>query len=100
MVTLESVGFTEQIIFDIETVLPPINSFIVPGGSTLGAYLDVCRAISRRAERRIVLIFEKEACVVSQETVQFMNRLSSLLYALARFANYQQGYFERSPEYE
>ncbi|MBI3305997.1 cob(I)yrinic acid a,c-diamide adenosyltransferase [Candidatus Nomurabacteria bacterium] len=92
--------FLEKIIFEIETMLPPIKSFIVPGGGEAGSYLDIARTIARRAERQIVSLGSGKENCVEDCTLQFLNRLSSALYALARFANYQEGYLERKPEYK
>ena len=93
------VDFAEFVIAEVETVLPPVTSFIVPGGGETGAYLDVCRTIARRAERSVIEALEKDNRPVSEVTLKFLNRLSSVLYALARFANYQEGFSERPPRY-
>jgi ATP:cob(I)alamin adenosyltransferase len=93
------VEFAEAIVGEVETLLPPITSFIVSGGGETGAFLDICRTIARRAERTVIIAKEKEECALSSETLQFLNRLSSVLYALARFANYQEGYIEKAPSY-
>jgi len=91
--------YLEKVIYEIETVLPPIKSFIVSGGGECGAYLDIARTIARRAERGLVSLRDKEERNIGKQSVAYMNRLSSVLYALARFANYQEGYSERKPEY-
>jgi cob(I)alamin adenosyltransferase len=93
----EHVTYLEVVIYEIETVLPPVTSFIMPGGSDVASYLDICRTITRRCERDVVGI--RTAHAASDNLVQFLNRLSSTLYALARFANYQSGVYERHPEY-
>ena len=98
-VTEADVLFEEQIIAEVEKDLPPITSFIVAGGGETGAYLDVCRTISRRAERGVIEAMETDKRAVSDETLKFLNRLSSVLYALARYANHQEGFAERAPEY-
>lgn len=92
--------YLEKVIYEIETVLPPITSFIVPGGGETGAYLDVARTITRRAERQLVRLQYTKERAVTNESITFMNRLSSVLYALARFANYQDGYSEGKPDYQ
>ena len=97
--TEEQLSFVEKIIYEIETLLPPITSFIVPGGTETGAYLDLVRTIARRAERAIVIVHEKHERTISDTSIAYLNRLSSILYALARFANYQEGYYERKPTY-
>lgn len=91
--------YLEKVVHEVETFLPPITSFIVPGGGLTGAYLDVARTVARRAERQLVTLQHKKERVISNEGIIFLNRLSSVLYALARFANYQEGYFENKPEY-
>ena len=96
----ENVKYLENVIYEVETVLPPIKSFIVPGGGETGAYLDVCRTNARKTERCLILILEKKKRNISSESLVFLNRLSSALYALARFANYQEGYVEQKPNYQ
>jgi len=102
---------TEKLIEAIEAELPPIKSFIVAGGTELAAILDVARTVSRRAERRAVL-----ACLPDRQTTEssaenlrvklapstlaYLNRLSSLLYALARLVNHRAKVMERGPEYK
>lgn len=96
----DKVLFLEEIIYEVETLIPPVKSFIVPGGSAGAAYLDVCRTIARRAERNLVTVRGSKRRTVSDESISFLNRLGSALYALARLANYQQGYLEGKPEYK
>ncbi len=84
----------------IEKVIPPITKFSIAGGTELSALLDVARTIARRAERRIIAAAEIEACPLSDGTRAYMNRLSSLLFALARFANHLAGISEEHPRYE
>ncbi len=91
--------YLEKVIYEVETTLPPITSFIVPGGGELGAYLDVLRTITRRTERYLVLLKDKNTKDLNKENIIFMNRLSSVFYALARFANYQEGHIEKEPNY-
>lgn len=96
----EHILFLEGVIYEIETLLPPINSFVVPGGEQLGAYLDVARTIARRAERGLVLLKDKKDREVNDLSLEYLNRLSSVLYAMARFANYQAGCIEKKPDYK
>lgn len=91
--------FLEKVIREIEVVLPPIKSFVISGGGEVGAYLDVVRTIARRVERALVSLRDSKGRQVSDETLKYSNRLSSALYAMARFANYQEGYSENRPEY-
>ncbi len=97
--TKEHIIFIEQVIYEIETVLPPITSFKIAGGGDIGAFLDITRSVARRAERLVVSVRDKKEHKVSDFSIQFLNRLSSVLYALARFANYQEGYTESKPNY-
>ncbi len=97
--TVHTIEYVENIIFQIETLLPPVQSFVVPGGTLAASYLDICRTIARRAERLLVTVSLGKYCEVSPETLQFMNRLSSVLYALARFGNYTGGISEDPPHY-
>ncbi|QTA37602.1 cob(I)yrinic acid a,c-diamide adenosyltransferase [Thermosipho ferrireducens] len=60
-----------------------INSFVLPGATIPGAYLDIARTIVRRCERRIVSLSKIEK--VRKEILAYMNRLSDLLYILARY---------------
>lgn len=92
--------YLEKVIFEIETILPPIKSFIIPGGGECGAYLDIVRTIARRAERHVILLRDKKERIIEEISITFLNRLSSVLYALARFANYQEGFYENKPNYK
>jgi cob(I)alamin adenosyltransferase len=85
----------------IEKELPPITSFFVSGGTKLGALCDVARTIARRAERRVVSALEGEGkeTTAKPPLLAYMNRLSSLLYALARLANHRAGIIEEKPRY-
>lgn len=67
--------------------LPPLNSFVLPGGSRLSAALHLARTVTRRAERRTVTLLEAQPEQTSPEAVKYLNRLSDLLFVLARAAN-------------
>lgn len=73
----------ETLIDEFNDSLAPLNSFVLPGGSSLAAWLHVARTIVRRAERGAVGL-RGEA---SPEVVRYLNRLSDLLFVLARAAN-------------
>lgn len=89
----------EELVDAIEKEIPPLKGFSVAGGTELSALLDVARTIARRAERRLVAAAEAKACPLSEETMAYMNRLSSLLFALARLANHLVGVAEEVPRY-
>jgi cob(I)alamin adenosyltransferase len=90
----------EKIVNTIEKELPPITSFSIAGGTELSAILDVARTLSRRAERRVVAVHELGLRRISDNTRSYLNRLSSLLFALARFANHTSGIEEEHPTYK
>ncbi len=89
----------ENTINAIERVLHPITGFTIVGGTELSAMLDVARTISRRAERQLVVIHEGNDRKISVNTLAYANRLSSLLFALARFVNHNAGVSELAPSY-
>jgi cob(I)alamin adenosyltransferase len=82
----------EKLIDWLETELPPLTNFILAGGALPGAALHVARTVCRRAERRIVALTP----AVDPVIVRYVNRLSDLLFVLARAANHRA----RAPEVE
>ena len=74
---------------EINDELAPLNSFILPGGSPGGAYLHQARTVCRRAERSTVALVAAET--VNPDAVRYLNRLSDLLFILARAANRAAG---------
>jgi cob(I)alamin adenosyltransferase len=96
----EKISEIEGWIGEIENMLPPIHSFFISGGTELGATFDVARTIARRAERRVVLVVEEGQRKIGDFSRAYLNRLSSLLYALARLSNHFSGITEQSPTYK
>lgn len=90
----------ENYVDTIEKELPPITSFFISGGSELAAFFDVARTISRRAERRVIGVADEGKVKVGDYTKAYLNRLSSLLYALARLSNHFSGIKEEPPTYK
>ena len=90
----------EDMIAKIEKELPPIKSFFISGGTELAALLDISRTLARKAERRVIAAEETEGIRMSADTKAFLNRLSSLLYVLARFANFYAQVPEDAPWYD
>jgi cob(I)alamin adenosyltransferase len=70
---------------------PLITQFVVPGDTQVGAWLDVARAVARRAERYVVKLSHQEQ-LGNPEIIGYLNRLSSLLFALARYEEHLAGY--------
>jgi cob(I)alamin adenosyltransferase len=81
--TLES--YSETFLRELE----PLKEFILPGGTETGAILHVARTVARRAERRVVALAEHED--VNAATIIYLNRLSDLLFILARVVNRRAG---------
>ncbi|MGQ3671900.1 cob(I)yrinic acid a,c-diamide adenosyltransferase [Xanthobacter sp. TB0136] len=80
----------QQLERDIDALnadLAPLTSFILPAGSAAAAHLHLARTICRRAEREIVELSHLEEGAVGAPAVQYMNRLSDLLFVAARIAN-------------
>jgi len=96
----EKVKELEIIIDSIEKTLPPIKTFFISGGTDLASIFDIARTISRKAERRVVRAVEEGKIPVTKFTLAYLNRLSSLLYALARLTNHKFGINEESPDYK
>ena len=89
----------ETIVNDIEKEIPKLKGFSIAGGTELSALLDVARTLARRAERRVIAVKELELREIAPETLAYLNRLSSLLFAYARLANHLAGVAEETPRY-
>jgi cob(I)alamin adenosyltransferase len=87
----DRIGQLEQAIDDGDRELEPLRSFIVPGGTPKAAALHVARTVCRRAERRVVSLTESGVEEIPQVVVIYLNRLSDLLFTLARVANRRAG---------
>lgn len=96
----EKVKEMEAWIDAMEGEMPPIKTFFVSGGTELAALFDVSRTLARKAERRVVAGTESGEGKVAPAALAFLNRLSSLLYALARLTNYKSGITEEPPTYK
>jgi cob(I)alamin adenosyltransferase len=99
-ITKEKITKVENIVDGIEKVLPPIKSFFVSGATEIGATFDFARTLARKAERRVIAAKEEGKVKVSDDTLAYLNRLSSLLYALARISSHQEGEEELKPDYK
>lgn len=94
------VTWLETLTDSMEASMPPIKSFSIPGASETSALFDVARTLARRAERRVVSVHEEGVREMPEASRQYLNRLSSVLFALARFANVHAGKAEESPTYQ
>ncbi len=88
-ITSEEVAQIESHIDAATSEVQPLSNFILPGGSKYASLLHVCRSVSRRAERSVLLL--KETAPVSEQLCIYLNRLSDLFFALARKANKEAG---------
>jgi cob(I)alamin adenosyltransferase len=88
-VTENEVAQLEREIDQANEALPPLRSFVLPGGSRLDAELHVCRTICRRAERLLVALSKTQS--VPEETVRYLNRLSDALFVWSRWVNHVLG---------
>jgi cob(I)alamin adenosyltransferase len=83
----EQTEWLEQACDEANDPLPPLKSFVLPGGTPAAAQLHVCRTVARRAERRTIACGEE----VNAECVRYLNRLSDLLFILSRGVNVAAG---------
>ncbi len=72
--------------------LPELRAFILPGGCPAAALANVCRAVCRRAERRVIALTQEAR--VDDIVIRFLNRLSDYLFTLGRYANHISGVAE------
>jgi cob(I)alamin adenosyltransferase len=86
----ERIGELEAWIDELEGSLPPLDAFLLPGGSPVGAQLQVARTVCRRAERAISSLLEVQP-ELGEVVLPYMNRLSDLLFVLARASNREAG---------
>lgn len=83
----EQVGRLEKLIDVANQNLAPLNSFVLPGGSSLSQYLHLARTVCRRAERKTVALSRKAK--VNPHALRYLNRLSDFLFVASRIANHK-----------
>ena len=86
------VSAIEQEIDRLQDALPELKHFILPGGTVMASTLHIARTLCRRAERRTVALHQEET--VNHLAITYMNRLSDLLFVLARWVNIQMAISE------
>ena len=84
-ITADQVGRLEREIDLMNEELDPLNSFVLPGGSTPSSFLHLARTVVRRAERQMTLLASEE--IVNESAIHYVNRLSDHLFVLARKLN-------------
>ncbi len=82
-VTDKYTAWLEAVCDEVNAELPPLRSFVIPGGTPASAQLHVCRTVCRRAERRAIAVGPEG----NREVVRYLNRLSDMLFILARAVN-------------
>jgi len=87
-ICVEDVERLTSYVHELETAVP-LKGFVIPGSTEASARLDICRTVCRRAERRIVALSRQET--VNEDARHFVNRLSDLLFMLARFEEADSG---------
>jgi cob(I)alamin adenosyltransferase len=82
-VTAQYTAWLEGVCDEVNATLAPLHSFVIPGGAPASAHLHVCRTVCRRAERRAIAVGAEG----NPEVVRYLNRLSDMLFILARAVN-------------
>ena len=88
-VTSDQISALEQVIDRYDATLPPLKNFILPGGTPKAASLHLARTTCRRAERAVVTLAREQQ--INPLIIHYLNRLSDLLFVLARAVNKQAG---------
>lgn len=88
LVKKEMITNIESYIDKLESELAPISYFILPGGTVESSLLHICRTVVRRAERTAVALSREQK--INQDILMYLNRLSDLLFVLARVTNNRQ----------
>ncbi|MBI4439212.1 cob(I)yrinic acid a,c-diamide adenosyltransferase [Candidatus Woesearchaeota archaeon] len=96
-ITARHITALEEAIKRVEAQIGEQRSFLLPGGTKQAALMHLTRAIARRAERNLVKLSRKTR--FRKEPLIYANRLSTLLYVLARLQNKESGEKEKSPNY-
>ncbi len=84
-ITETQVSALEDAIDQMNVELTPLKSFVLPGGTALATHLHHARTVSRRAERLVAALYQKEK--VNKQALQYLNRLSDLFFVASRYAN-------------
>lgn len=96
-VRAEDAAEVEERIRELESILQPMQSFILPGGTKIASLLHLARTVCRRAERRVVALSKEET--VDPACVVYLNRLSDWLFLAARKANFDSNREDTKVEY-
>jgi cob(I)alamin adenosyltransferase len=89
MVKAERIDALENVLDEMNDKLEPLKEFILPGGTRAAAYCHLARTVCRRAERQLIKLSREET--VTEVSLQYLNRLSDLLFVMCRVANKDAG---------
>ena len=92
--SISDIEFLEKTMDELEKEIKPLKRFVLPGGSQSASFLHVARSTCRRCEREIVVLMEKEN--LNENVLKYINRLSDLLFVLARIVNQRQNVEEKT----
>lgn len=84
-IIIQHIENVEHMIDFLDSKVPPLNKFLIPGGTPAAAKAHVCRTVARRAERRIITLATTHT--VAPHVLQYINRLSDYFFVLARYLN-------------
>lgn len=85
----ETISHLEHLIDVLDSSVPPLTRFVLPGGSQLSAWTHVARTVCRRAERHMVTLSTMPETYVAPDALRYINRLSDYLFALSRYINHR-----------
>lgn len=88
-VTEDFIVNSEKLIDKYSDLTPELKNFILPGGTKGASLLHISRSVCRRAERRVVSLIQQEQ--INRNIIIFLNRISDLLFVLARYENFSSG---------
>lgn len=89
LINATQVQALEQVLDELNEKLPPLKEFILPGGTATASLCHLARVTCRRAERRVVSLAKEEA--VNAESLKYLNRLSDVLFVMARTLTHEAG---------
>ena len=81
----EQVNYLENLIDKFNKILKPLNSFVLPGGALISSWFHIARTVTRRAERKVSCLSNKEK--INKYSLMYLNRLSDLLFVISRITN-------------
>lgn len=84
VISATAVDELERFLDELNSSLPPLKEFILPGGNLAAAYCHHARSVCRRAERRLTHLSRQQGEEVGADALKYLNRLSDLLFVISR----------------